>query len=401
MKDYYDGKHDILTEYKQLAKRSNQKIICNYVQKIVDQEVSYAVGQDLSYLSKSADNSIIETIDYSFAHFDKKHDQKVLLEAEIYGESYELFYINKDMEFCSRVLNPTNAFLLRNEAGEVELFFHFWSKKFSNEQFIDAYDSEKITHYKLEGDQLIFLGEKGHIWNSVPVGVCSIENTVFDKIKSKNDSYNLVLSDNVNIISDFRSAYLVFTGVDVGDEEAKKIHELGIILLPNEGKAEFLLQQVNDQYIQNMLNTLEADIHKMANSIDFNEKMQSNLSGTALRSRILSMEMRVQLVADSLINCVTTRLKYLFYYLKIKENKSLDYKDINIKYTPNTPSDIVSLADAVSKLRGLFSDDTLISLFSFGENSASEIKKRRKEQAEETFIDLDKLKVGDGDGDNE
>lgn len=390
MKNYYDGKMDILNEYKQLAKRSNQKIVCNFIQKFVDQEVSYCVGQPLSYLSDSGDKSIVEAIDYNFAHFDKKHEQRLLLEAEIFGESYELYYINKNAEFCARILNPLNSYALRNDDGEVELFLHIFKRRFNDTQYLDVYDNNRIINYKIDEDKLIELDEKQHIFDTVPVGVCTVDNTVYQKIKTKNDSYNTVLSDNVNIISDFRSSYLVFTGTDVDDEQAQKIHELGIILLPGDGKVEFLIQQVNDQYIQNMLDVLEDDMHKMANSIDFNERLQSNISGVGLRSRLLALELRVQLIGDSLINCVTTRLKYLFHYLKIKENKNLDYKDITIRYIPNIPSDLVGMADAVSKLRGLFSDETLIDLFAFGDNPQSEIAKRRAEQEAEA-IDLDKF----------
>lgn len=397
MKDYYLGKHDILFNYKQLSKRSNEKIVINYVQKFLDQEISYCVGQPLSYISKTGDNSIIETIDYNFAHFDKKHEQKLLREAEIYGESYELYYINKNAEFCTRILNPLNAYALRNDAGEAELFLHMYKKRFDDIQYIDVYDNNRIVHYRLDSNNVVYLGESNHIFNSVPVGIISIDNTIYNKIKTLNDSYNTILSDNVNIISDFRSAYLVFTGVDVDEEEAKKIHELGIILLPSDGKAEFLIQSVNDQYIKNTLEMLEDDMHKMANSLDFNESLVSNVSGVGLRSRLLSMELRIQLIGDSLINCVTTRLKFLFDYLKIKENKTLDYKDITIRYIPNIPSDIVGMADAVSKLRGLFSDETLIDLFSFGDNPQMEIIKRRQEQKSELSIEIDKLKIGNDD----
>ncbi|TCT16395.1 SPP1 family phage portal protein [Natranaerovirga pectinivora] len=395
MRDYYDYKHDILYNYPEMSKRNNLKVIKNFIQLFCDQEVIYTVGNDLTYISKKGDKEEINAIDYNLAHWNKKHDQQVLLEAEIYGESYELFYVNNDLEFCSRILNPTNSFCLRNEKGEVELFIHMWSTRFTNEKFIDVYDNDKITQYKfVDNEDLIFISEKEHMFRTVPVGVCTIKQTIYNKIKILNDSYNQLVSDQINMLSDLRQAYLVFTGVDIGEEQAKEIRELGIIVLPHDGKAEFLVQNVQDQHVKNMIERILDDIHQMGNSPDLNQELHSNLSGHALRNRLLACELRCNDVADSLINCVTTRVKFLFQFLKLTENKDYSYKDIHIRYTPNIPNDIVGLSDAVSKLKDIFPHETLMELFSFAENPSLLMEKKRKEQEMEYSIELDKLKIG-------
>lgn len=397
-KDYYDGKHDILKNYAMNEARSNQKVVVNFFKKFINDEIAYSIGNPISYISTEGDNDLIQTIDLNFSYWSKIHDQELMKQANIFGESYELNYINSNGDFKATVYNPLQMFVLEsgNAEKEVELAIQTYKENiFSENEMMDVYYNNLIEHYEIIDDEDIKLvGTDTHIFEKPPIVVCMANperKSMLDDIKTENDSYNIVLSDYVNEISDFRTALLKIAGAEaLTEEELKKMKNTGAIQLPPNATVDYLIKNMPDTFIVNSLNNLEEKIYKMASHIDTNQKLQSNLSGTALRSRMIALENKCLLMQSMLEAAIKKRLKNFFYYNEIKTGKFYDYRTIKLKLTMNIPSDIGLLADTISKLRGVASDETLLSLLPFVENPQIELQKRRKEQEAET-IDLDKL----------
>src|SRR5690625_3877738 len=132
---------------------------------------------------------------------------------------------------------------------------------------------------------------------------------MLDDIKTHNISYNNVISDLVNEISEIRKAFLKVTDVKLNEEEANKMKESGIIKEPAKADIYYLIKNINDTFIQNTLNTLEEKMYKLSSHVDTNEKLQSNLSGTALRSRMISLENKCSLLQALLESTIKKRLK--------------------------------------------------------------------------------------------
>lgn len=386
MYDYYKGDTDALKNYKMVTDRSNLKTRVNYIKKFIKEEVSYTLGNKISYLSKTSDTKIISAIEYNLAHWSEKHDQNLLKNALIYGKAYELYYVNKLGEFCSRILNPLNCYVLEDSNGIVELALHVFKKKFDTNDYIDVYLADRILHYKGGISDTCLLGDDPHYFGEVPISVCSIseeleEDTLFQDLKGLQDAYETNLSDITNEISDFRSAYLILTGVQVEETDLPKMKELGAIQIPNkDGTVSWLIKNINDSFIQNTLNTLEDKIYQISGHINANEKLSSNTSSLALRTRLISLENVCSLDSKSVIDCIKNRLRLLFKYLKIKKSETYDYKDINQVFTYNIPSDDLVTAQIIAQLGDKLSTETALSLFSFIENPLNEVKKIQKER---------------------
>lgn len=60
-----------------------------------------------------------------------------------------------------------------------------------------------------------------------------------------------------------------------------------------------------------------------------------------------------------------------------------DYRDIEITFNRNIPQGLESIADPISKLRDLISDETLISLIPGITNPLEELKKRDAQRERE------------------
>ena len=66
-KDYYDGKHAILTDYSVQDSRANRKLIFNFPRKFVDNETGYLLSKPVNFISKSDYRKAVECIDRNTA----------------------------------------------------------------------------------------------------------------------------------------------------------------------------------------------------------------------------------------------------------------------------------------------------------------------------------------------
>ena len=74
------------------------------------------------------------------------------------------------------------------------------------------------------------------------------------------------------------------------------------------------------------------------------------------------------------------RIELLCNFLNIATNDLMLYTDIQPVFTRNKPKNDVELANMVKSLYGILSDETLISILPFIENSKEEIEKRDLEK---------------------
>lgn len=394
-KNYYDGEHDILKDYAYQDSRSNMTVVVNYFKKFINDEIAYALGNPVNYISFEGDNEVAKLIDLHFSHWSKVHDQTLMKQANIFGESYELQYI-ADNEFKATVLTPLNCFVM--ESGDAEkkvvLAIHeYHENMFSEDSKYDVYVGNKVIRYTKDLEKV---DERTINFQSPPFQVCEANperQSMLDDIKSENDAYNVVLSDLVNEVSDFRQAFLKIVGATLDDEEAKKMKKSGILQVSNKADISYLIKEINDTFVQNLLNNLEEKIYKLASHIDTNEKLQSNISGSALRSRMIALENKCVLMQSMLEQTIKARLKNFFRYIKMKTGKEYDYRKIKLKFTMNIPNDILLLADTISKLRDTVSQRTLLTLLPFVENADIEMEKfyEERRKAMEGMIDLESL----------
>lgn len=388
-KDYYEGNHSILTNYQMQDSRSNMRLVFNFPRKFVDNETGYILGKPVNYISKSGDSEIIAAIDKNTSHWDKEHNINLRKQSEIFGEAYELNYLNTDGEFSATILNPLNAYVLEDGTAErnVVLALHTFTKKFDDKKYLDVYTSNEIFHYELGSIVapigLKFIGSHEHIFGRVPVVVCPANNeriSGFHDVISLFDAYNALNSDLVNEIADHRNAYLVIENAKIEEEDLLKMKSMGIIQVPNQAKVYWLTKDINDSFVQNELNNIERKIFDLMDEVNFNENWAANTSSLALRNKLLNLENRVAIREAYMEKVIKERLKNLFTFLQKKEGKFYDYRDIAVKFTRNLPTDLTGLADVIVKLKDVCSQETLLTLLPFVENPKVELEKYNAEQ---------------------
>ncbi|GAA0061723.1 phage portal protein [Clostridium sp. CTA-1] len=394
MYNYYKGNTDAINNYQMVTERSNNKINTNFIKKFIKEEVSYSVGNDVTYISKSGNENIVNDIDYYLDHWNEGHDSNLAKNMLIYSLAYELYYVDKEGQFSSKIISPREGYAAVDDFGNISFFMHTYKLKFDDTTYIDVYTDDKIYHFNDKFEELKTANK--HIFGMVPVGVCKLsdegkDDTLFKDLKGLQDAYETNLSDISNEISDFRNAYMVLTGVAIDEKDIPKMKKLGVMQIKDKnGTAAWLIKNINDTFIQNTLNTMEDKMYQLSSHINHNEKMQSNTSSLALRARLISLEEKCKLNQKAIADCIKTRLKFLFIYLEVIKNIKYDFRDIKSKFTPNIPQDDLMTAQVISQLGDKLSTETGLSLLSFIENPRNEMKKRKDENP----IDLDNMDFG-------
>lgn len=399
-KDYYNGNHAILTNYDMQDSRSNRKLIFNFPRKFVDNETGYLLGKPVNFISKTDNQAAVDCIDLNTSHWDKEHNINLRKQSEIYGESFELHYINSDGEFCATVLTPLNCYCLEDGSAErnVVLALNKFTKAFMDDvEFLDVYTDTEILHYEIKEENIIYTGKHPHIFGRVPMVICPANTerkSGFEDVISLFDAYNAINSDLVNEIADHRNAYLIIENAKLEEEDLTKMKAMGIIQVPKGGKVSWLTKDINDSFVQNELENIERKIYDMMDQVNFNENWAANTSSLALRNKLLNLENRVSMREAFMGRVIKQRIRNLFIFIKKKEGVSYDYRDIVVKFTRNLPTDLVGLADVIVKLKEVCSQETLLTLLPFIESPTGEIERFKEEQASLVSMEVDGAEDG-------
>ena len=417
---YYYGNTDSLANFIPREGRSNLKVNLNFVQKLVDEEAQYSFGNDVTYTSLESDDEVVKDITYNLRNNKADHDVNLGIDLIKYGVVFEISFIERIGEyykFKNRIVSPLEGYMyLENDIPKY--FLHMFHKQLEPEKtYIDIYTDKFIYHYD-ETWKEVNTPTK-HIFGIVPVGFGAIggklynidrgyeegDKTIYNTIKKIQDAYETNLSDSVCEISDQRNAILKMYGIEAENEKDKDGNDIidkdtgkpkkkapvvrdNCILLfgdKTSQDADWLLKNINDSFIKNTRDDLKDLIYTLTSHIDNNEKMQSNLSGIALRSRLQSLEAKCKMNEKSMQNIIYTRLRCLFRFLDLTESKKYDVNTVKIQFTPNIPVDETSIADMISKLvsSGVVSKETLRSWLPRIENVTAEGAKVRAEEQEE------------------
>jgi len=390
---YYKGDTDAIRKYLFVTERSNLKININFIKKFIKEEVSYTVGNDITYESRTDNKDVVKDIEYYTAHWNELHDSDLMKYLLIFTQVYELYYIDENADFCSKIIKPTEGYAYMDKAsGKVLFFIHAFKNDFDyTTTYIDVYTDNYIYHFDGKFNEIASATQ--NIFGEVPVSCGELteekyDDSLFKDLKGLQDAFETNLSDIGNEISDFRSAYLVFSGCQVNKEDIPDMKRLGVLNTKDKNSTiQWLIKNINDTFIQNTLDRYTDTMYQLACHINHNEKLQSNTSGVALESRLIALRNKCTLEIKAHYNMVKNRNRFLCIYLNIKKNRNYDYKDIKALYTPNIPSDDTATADIISKLPdGVISKDTMRGRFSFINNKVAEAEKIKQEQKDELNI---------------
>ena len=159
------------------------------------------------------------------------------------------------------------------------------------------------------------------------------------------------------------------------------------LLVDGDGDASFLTKTVSDTYIQNMLNRLTNDFHKLTGTPNLtDESFAGNASGVALSYKMFGLEKQMNKKESKWRRSIQRMLELIVNVLNMR-GQNIDYRNYKITFTRALPQNVTEIAQMVTSLNGIVSNETLLSLLPFIEKPKEELDRvnSEKEAAFETY----------------
>ncbi|MCI5891826.1 MAG: phage portal protein [Clostridiales bacterium] len=393
---YYKGEHSILTRPNKSEGLPNTKIVCNHAKYIVDMTEGYMLGAPVEY--SPADDADIDVLkDVYYEQEIQNVDGKLCKHMSIYGRAYELVYLNEGKQPRSAVISPENAFVVYDDTvAHNELFgVHYYEQKDEDGCVIgtvaNVYTGTELIHFEGTStfDNLEEKLRESHGFCGVPV----IEywnndekQGDFEQLITLIDAYNILESDRVNDKEQFVDAFLFLRGVEVDSEQAKKLKVEKILHAPGDGDAKYLSKVLSETDMDVLRKTLKEDIHRFSLVPDLtDEQFGNNLSGVAIRYKLLGFEQHVKNKERYFKVGLKKRFDLYVEYLNFKSvMERVPSHKVDFVFNRNLPENQLETAQMINYLKGTVSDETLIGQLPFVSDAKEERELMLKQQADES-----------------
>ena len=384
--NYYIGNQKIMRKQASDIGKPCNRVMTNYCYNIVQNYKGYLTGIDIAYTSDQELDMVFDVLNYNDCH---TVDSQLLQDALIYGVAYEISYIDEEGKQRFKTLNPMTCFPIYDNTLNQDLKYAvrvYMDDLIEKDSYIvEVYSDKWIRTYKstMGFKSFNLIKEEPHYFGMVPITVFQLnENrkSIFDQIITLQDAYNELLSAEVDDFQSFADAYLVLKGMMGTDpEDLADMKRNRALLLDSDADASYLTKNISDTQIENMLSNINDAIHKIANSPDFNDEKLLAQSGIAMRYKLVGFENASSAIEAEMRKALQRRIELICAIANLKGSESV-WRDIKITFTRNLPTNLTETAQVVNSLRGLVSDQTLLSLLPFITDTQAEMDRLAEEK---------------------
>ena len=384
--NYYIGNQKIMRKQASDIGKPCNRVMTNYCYNIVQNYKGYLTGIDIAYTSDQELDMVFDVLNYNDCH---TVDSQLLQDALIYGVAYEIAYIDEEGKQRFKTLNPMTCFPIYDNTLNQDLKYAvrlYMDDLIEKDSYIvEVYSDKWIRTYKstMGFKSFNLIKEEPHYFGMVPITVFQLnENrkSIFDQIITLQDAYNELLSAEVDDFQSFADAYLVLKGMMGTDpEDLADMKRNRALLLDSDADASYLTKNISDTQIENMLSNINDAIHKIANSPDFNDEKLLAQSGIAMRYKLVGFENASSAIEAEMRKALQRRIELICAIANLKGSESV-WRDIKITFTRNLPTNLTETAQVVNSLRGLVSDQTLLSLLPFITDTQAEMDRLAEEK---------------------
>lgn len=369
LKDYYDGKHDILSRTMDAGKPNN-KLVHNYPSYIVDVFQGYFIGNPVVY---SGDEKTLEAMQDIFNYNDEQDENsEIARQAGIFGRGGEVLYINEDGKIRFRYCDPLQLKIIYDDSIDPKIIGAIRKYSITDDagevtDYVEVYDDMEVVTYKIDG--MTEVDRAPTFFMDVPVVDYMNNSDVkgdFEDVISLIDAYNLSRSNKTNDLEYFTDAYLYLIGLmgttneeiaDMKNNRTLLFNELTGGQLP----AGFLVKPSNVEEAKEQIRQLNEDIHKFSKAVDLSDENFANgQSGIAMAYKLFIMKQVVANKERKFKKGLQRRLELICNYLNFR-GASYNYLDISIKFERNEPVDEAAKIAGALQLNGFTSKETALS----------------------------------------
>ncbi len=413
---YYKGEHDILQRKKFMFDKNGNKVelknvinlkrIDNQYAKAVDQKINYMLGRPPVITSENDKlNELIEPI----FNFDFMKKMKNLLKDSLNGGvGYLYVYIDPNTgELKFKRLKPSEVKIIWADSEKTEMEFAFRvyadtvysNGKESTVEYVEVYDKEKITRYKLKGKSLTLIESTYYIndnnggaysWGGiVPIIAFKYnddEIPLINRVKSLQDGINEILSDfNNNMQEDARTSILVlknYAGTNL-EEFRRNLATYGAVKVTSDGGVETLTVNVNAGNYQVLYALLKNALIENAKCFDAKD---DRLSGNPNQMNIQSMYSDIDIDCNGIETEYKASFEMLVRFIKMylsstKQNVFSDKDTIEIIFNKDVLINESQVVGDIVNSVGLLSNQTLVEQHPYIHDVTKELERIEEERS--------------------
>lgn len=401
-KDYYLGNQAILKKTYSDPSKPCSRTVTNFCRNIASSYAGYIASPGC--ISYRSDQDIEDIMDVLKWNDYQTEDSDFLLDALIYGTASELMYIDETGQTRFRKIDPTTCFAIYDDtlSGDLRYFVRLYDTNQwddSDIYIVDVYSDTSITRYEMHGmnGQLVWLGEEPHWFSQCPANVFNLadEEPVFACVMGLQDSYNEILSSEIDDFSAFCDAYMVLTNAEIDPEQMAQMKQLRAIMLPEGATATWLTKSVSDTQVENILDRIQDAIYRIAQCPDFSSEtfVGGVSSGVAIKYRLTGMETKSAAIAAQLEKALKRRIEIICGIASLKVGEEV-WADIEIDFKRNVPEDISSTVNMINSLHGLVSDATLLSQLPFVDDVNAELEMLQEQKKANIEANMNAIYAG-------
>lgn len=397
---YYKAKNDtIVNRTFEDASKPNNKLAHAYAAYITDTLSAYMVGKPVSYSAQ--DDTLNTEIDKVMNYNDSADNDLSIAESQsIYGRAYEVMYVDEDGYTRFKGLNTLESIPVYD--GSVEKNLKYFIRYCEEQDPVTlittvtawVYDDVGCSEYSGSSvGELKLIDTVENVFGYIQINEYINNNFYegdFEKVISLIDAYDLMCSDTLNELDYFSDAYLLFANCEIDTDSVQDMKNNRIIQATSgdSGQAavvQWLTKNADDVQCENTKKRTVDEIHKLSKVPNLDPSaFVSHTTASHVFYSLLATEDLVSKKEKKFKKGLQQRLEKIVHLLNVKGiDTNYDYRDIEIAFNRNIPQGLESIADPISKLRDLISDETLISLIPGITNPLEEIKKRDAQREKE------------------
>lgn len=400
MEDQFEARQMILQDPAAAANRPDNRLVNNYPGYISTVNIGYFMGKPVRYSGEAGAEQFMEELQDVFDYNDEQDENMTLArEASIKGVAYEILYVDEEAKVRFGAVRSESMILVRDNTIESNILFaiRYWlvDNETDDTYQADLYDAQNRTRYEFRTSSAtasVVEGPVSHFFEDVPVvEYPNNEERMgdFERVLSLIYEYDKSQSNTANDFDDFTDAYLVLrnmSGTEENEILAMKKHK--VLLLGAEDGAEWLTKQIQSDASEAFKNRIANDIHKFSMTPNLtDESFAGNISGVALEFKLWGLEQMAAQKERKFKKGLQRRIELLCQHFAIR-SRQYDWRDISITFTRNMPMNLPDLVKMVVDLRGILSDETLLSQLPFISDAKEELLKIDKES-------IDRIDLGD------
>ncbi len=370
--DYYKGKQDILRRRNQ-GSSPNNKLVNAFPSYITNVNVGYFLGTPVRYTS--LDEAFVQRLQDIFIYNDEQDENIVLARyASIAGTAYEIVYLDEQSNIRFNEVSPEHMVVVYDDKITPEPLYavRCWEK--GKETHLEAYTKTEVIKF-VNGNET---DRYEHRIGDVPViEYPNNDDRIgdFEKVMTLIDAYDNAQSNIANDFEYFSDAYLKLINLSsTSSEDIEKMKKERVMLL-EDGDADWLLKEIQDSAHENFKNRLQQDIHRFSQTPNLtDEAFAGNSSGVALRYKLLGMEWNAAVKERKFKRALQRRIELICNVLNLKGGK-YDWREIEIQFARNLPQNEFEAVQIAAMLKGIISDDTLLSIIPYIDDPSNEMEK--------------------------